>query len=322
MFHIESFQARIIVLINITSILRMQTTSQACSMLPHVGRDSSKGALTFALLETVRLVLEGSNGPDSDDENGVCYQPQPSSSIGEHTSSDSHLPAQINNKRPAPSSKSVPLIGGPCAHCGTMESPQWRRPLTKKVVLCNACGIYYSRHHSLPRKKKAVFSSEAHEHGDDPDTEDREPESVRTQQGGSSCSGAEESMKEDGPHHPLSVLAVGSNLRKSSLMDKRKTSDAGAEEGTDHFDDKRMAMRAAAAAAAAASAMIPPLLPFTQSLPSALPAPNRPEGTPLMEMSSLPLLSAKPQNSEASEISQIMSTNSRGGIAPMGTSYP
>lgn len=46
------------------------------------------------------------------------------------------------------------ILGGPCAHCGATESPQWRRPLTKKVVLCNACGIYYSRHHSLPKRKK------------------------------------------------------------------------------------------------------------------------------------------------------------------------
>ena len=44
--------------------------------------------------------------------------------------------------------------GGPCAHCGATESPQWRRPLAKKVVLCNACGIYYSRHHALPKRKK------------------------------------------------------------------------------------------------------------------------------------------------------------------------
>ncbi len=46
------------------------------------------------------------------------------------------------------------IPGGPCAHCGATESPQWRRPLTKKVVLCNACGIYFSRHHSLPKRKK------------------------------------------------------------------------------------------------------------------------------------------------------------------------
>ncbi|KAG2455095.1 hypothetical protein HYH02_000915 [Chlamydomonas schloesseri] len=53
----------------------------------------------------------------------------------------------------------VGLPGGPCAHCGITESPQWRRPLTKKVVLCNACGIYFSRHHSLPKRKKVRGAS-------------------------------------------------------------------------------------------------------------------------------------------------------------------
>ncbi|MEW5309772.1 MAG: hypothetical protein WDW38_001632 [Sanguina aurantia] len=46
------------------------------------------------------------------------------------------------------------ILGGPCAHCNATKSPQWRRPLTKKVILCNACGIYFSRHHALPKRKK------------------------------------------------------------------------------------------------------------------------------------------------------------------------
>ncbi|PNH12452.1 hypothetical protein TSOC_000606 [Tetrabaena socialis] len=57
------------------------------------------------------------------------------------------------------SSPRVGIPGGPCAHCGAKESPQWRRPLAKKVVLCNACGIYFSRHHSLPRRKKVPGNS-------------------------------------------------------------------------------------------------------------------------------------------------------------------
>ena len=57
--------------------------------------------------------------------------------------------------------KAASLLGGPCAHCGATESPQWRRPLTKKMVLCNACGIYYSRHHSLPKGKKvSVYTTQ------------------------------------------------------------------------------------------------------------------------------------------------------------------
>lgn len=55
-------------------------------------------------------------------------------------------------KNSAPKNNTVP--GGPCAHCGTMESPQWRRPLTRNIALCNACGIYFSRHQALPKRKK------------------------------------------------------------------------------------------------------------------------------------------------------------------------
>lgn len=54
----------------------------------------------------------------------------------------------------APAKLGVP--GGPCTHCGTCESPQWRRHLTNNMVLCNACGIYYRRHHALPKRKAKV----------------------------------------------------------------------------------------------------------------------------------------------------------------------
>ena len=275
----------------------------------------------FALLETVRLVLEGCNGPDSDDEDGVCYQPQPSSSGG-HTSSDwevSHLPA---NRLQA--IKKQEMIGGPCAHCGTNDSPQWRRPLTKKVVLCNACGIYYSRHHSLPKKKKAIVASGEPMENDDVDslTEDRELQ-TKARQGSTrpstSCSGAEsQSIDDKGQSNGRVLPKAGSNLRKSSIVDKRKTSDGSAEEG--HFDEKRLAMRAAAAAAAASSALTPllplgighfPLFAATQSLPASLQLPFNSE---LLELSSLPL--PKPVNN-LSEASEMISQ-----LATKGTSYP
>lgn len=48
----------------------------------------------------------------------------------------------------------LPLSTYCSANCGIAESPQWRRPSGKKIVLCNACGIYYSRHHTLPKRKK------------------------------------------------------------------------------------------------------------------------------------------------------------------------
>ena len=38
---------------------------------------------------------------------------------------------------------------GPCAHCGVLESPQWRKGPPKKPILCNACGTRYMRTKSL-----------------------------------------------------------------------------------------------------------------------------------------------------------------------------
>lgn len=32
-----------------------------------------------------------------------------------------------------------------CAKCFTQETPQWRYGITKGVVLCNACGLKYSK---------------------------------------------------------------------------------------------------------------------------------------------------------------------------------
>jgi hypothetical protein len=40
-------------------------------------------------------------------------------------------------------------------------SPQWRRPVNKAMILCNACGIYYSRHNTLPRRRKVWNVDEA-----------------------------------------------------------------------------------------------------------------------------------------------------------------
>lgn len=48
--------------------------------------------------------------------------------------------------------------GGPCAHCGVTTSPQWRRPPPKKVVFCNACGIYLKRHKTLPQLELLVHT--------------------------------------------------------------------------------------------------------------------------------------------------------------------
>lgn len=124
---------------------------------------ASKEALTYALLETVRLVLEGQ---DSEEDEKQPHVQDPNNS-SENNSTDVYadaVPAMVRKKPPPKPG----VLGGPCAHCGATESPQWRRPLTKKVVLCNACGIYYSRHHSLPKRKKALGAKQA---SDDTDKE-------------------------------------------------------------------------------------------------------------------------------------------------------
>jgi hypothetical protein len=40
-------------------------------------------------------------------------------------------------------------LQGPCTHCATTYSPQWRRGPVDKPVLCNACGLRYGRTGSL-----------------------------------------------------------------------------------------------------------------------------------------------------------------------------
>lgn len=39
--------------------------------------------------------------------------------------------------------------GGPCDHCGALDSPQWRRGPASKPMLCNACGTRYRRTNNL-----------------------------------------------------------------------------------------------------------------------------------------------------------------------------
>ena len=60
--------------------------------------------------------------------------------------------------------------GGPCDHCGALDSPQWRRGPSSKPMLCNACGTRFRRTGNLgssplsrsatpsttPTKRKAV----------------------------------------------------------------------------------------------------------------------------------------------------------------------
>jgi len=65
--------------------------------------------------------------------------------------------------------------GGPCDHCGALDSPQWRRGPSSKPMLCNACGTRFRRTGNLgssplsrsatpattPTKRKAVAAAPA-----------------------------------------------------------------------------------------------------------------------------------------------------------------
>ncbi|KAG2440334.1 hypothetical protein HXX76_004439 [Chlamydomonas incerta] len=114
-----------------------QQQQQHSLLQPQPGSASlSRGSADTTLAETT--THEAGEGEEEQDE-------------GE--GEEAYMPRKKQDK------SKVGLPGGPCAHCGITESPQWRRPLTKKVVLCNACGIYFSRHHSLPKRKKVRGAS-------------------------------------------------------------------------------------------------------------------------------------------------------------------
>jgi hypothetical protein len=56
------------------------------------------------------------------------------------------------------------LPGGPCVCCGARLSPQWRKPVLQDEVkvLCNACGIYFTRHKTLPFGRRGVSVQAVH----------------------------------------------------------------------------------------------------------------------------------------------------------------
>jgi hypothetical protein len=50
--------------------------------------------------------------------------------------------------------------GGPCDHCGAVDSPQWRRGPASKPMLCNACGTRYRRTNHLGNAPSRTTSPE------------------------------------------------------------------------------------------------------------------------------------------------------------------
>lgn len=85
--------------------------------------------------------------------------------------SASAVNASVNATTNAVASNGHMKPGGPCDHCGAVDSPQWRRGPASKPMLCNACGTRYRRTNSLgpapssrmatPEKRKNVSQNDA-----------------------------------------------------------------------------------------------------------------------------------------------------------------
>jgi len=118
-----------------------------------VGGDIWKTAATTKTTETSRT-------QDSAEDGATTFSRNP--------------PAVVSNRNaPVANNASQQKPGGPCDHCGAVDSPQWRRGPASKPMLCNACGTRYRRTNNLgaapsrsgtPEKRKAhaiVSSSNA-----------------------------------------------------------------------------------------------------------------------------------------------------------------
>lgn len=115
---------------------------------------SNSEALTTALLEVVRLLcgdpsLDGETVVKPAIRNFSARDSKGKRAAAIYQEEEEIASVAEGESKPTDSPK-IPN-GGPCSHCGTTHSPQWRRPPPKKALLCNACGIYYSRHRSLPK---------------------------------------------------------------------------------------------------------------------------------------------------------------------------
>ncbi len=73
------------------------------------------------------------------------------------------LPPRLCEPAAAPAMTRVGT-GGPCAHCGRVSSPCWRKGPPEKPLLCNACGARFLVKHSLegyvPNAKPAASKRE------------------------------------------------------------------------------------------------------------------------------------------------------------------
>ena len=62
--------------------------------------------------------------------------------------------------------------GGPCDHCGALDSPQWRRGPASKPCLCNACGTRFRRTNFLAPLASASANNNKDNNKQDNDEEE------------------------------------------------------------------------------------------------------------------------------------------------------
>mmetsp|Transcript_19940 Transcript_19940/g.23911 ORF Transcript_19940/g.23911 Transcript_19940/m.23911 type:complete len:174 (+) Transcript_19940:305-826(+) len=107
----------------------------------------------------VRLEEDGSSGhiATEKDTDELSQQLSPSdvplspalSLQSSFTDSSDDNNSEARTPRTPPTQQAAHKPGGPCDHCGTLESPQWRRGPAAKPMLCNACGTRYRRTNQL-----------------------------------------------------------------------------------------------------------------------------------------------------------------------------
>ncbi|KAF5834184.1 hypothetical protein DUNSADRAFT_9259 [Dunaliella salina] len=164
---------------------------------------------THALLETVRKLLEMQHEEEEIPtvKGGLCEEStfaQESLCSGATPTAEELIVAVPTNKKRSVQRQGVP--GGPCANCGTKDSPQWRRPSTKKIVLCNACGIYFSRHNTLPQRS-SNNSSSSNKKKTSSAVPAQVPQVQATQDvGNESAGGEDEAITAAGPTHHMALL--------------------------------------------------------------------------------------------------------------------
>jgi hypothetical protein len=117
------------------------------TLVPAAALSGPQAAAAMAAARTAGSLLSG--GPAAAAAAGVHHRVQqqhkPGSAVAEDGSSNGGSGAWCT-----PGCRRGLSSRGPCFHCGTTISSQWRSGPPHKPVLCNACGLYFRKVQSLP----------------------------------------------------------------------------------------------------------------------------------------------------------------------------